>query len=62
MVSTVFDGPSDETWTHDLLTPSQARYQLRHTRILFCYAKYINTLFIDFQEFCSDFRQVGELV
>ena len=33
MVSTVFDGPSDETWTHDLLTPSQARYQLRHTRI-----------------------------
>ena len=32
MVSTVFDGPSDETWTHDLLTPSQARYQLRHTR------------------------------
>ena len=33
MVSTVFDGPSDETWTHDLLTPSQARYQLRHTRL-----------------------------
>ena len=29
----VLFGPSDETWTHDLLTPSQARYQLRHTRI-----------------------------
>ena len=26
-------GPSGETWTHGLLTPSQARYQLRHTRI-----------------------------
>ena len=36
MVSTVFDGPSDETWTHDLLTPSQARYQLRHTRLVYC--------------------------
>ena len=28
-----FTGPSGETWTHGLLTPSQARYQLRHTRI-----------------------------
>ena len=27
-------GPSGETWTHGLLTPSQARYQLRHTRML----------------------------
>ena len=25
-------GPSDRTWTCGLLTPSQARYQLRHTR------------------------------
>ena len=26
-------GPSGETWTHDPLTPSQVRYQLRYTRI-----------------------------
>ena len=26
-------GPSDRTWTCGLLTPSQARYQLRYTRI-----------------------------
>ena len=26
-------GPSGGTWTHGLLTPSQARYQLRHTRL-----------------------------
>ena len=26
------DGPSGETWTHDPLTPSQVRYQLRYTR------------------------------
>ena len=28
-----FTGPSGETWTHDPLTPSQVRYQLRYTRI-----------------------------
>ena len=28
-----FPGPSGETWTHDPLTPSQVRYQLRYTRI-----------------------------
>ena len=28
-------GPSGETWTHDPLTPSQVRYQLRYTRIAF---------------------------
>ena len=31
----LFTGPSGETWTHDPLTPSQVRYQLRYTR-LFC--------------------------
>ena len=32
-VSGLLIGPSGETWTHDPLTPSQVRYQLRYTRI-----------------------------
>ena len=31
--NSVLFGPSGETWTHDPLTPSQVRYQLRYTRI-----------------------------
>ena len=31
-----FTGPSGETWTHDPLTPSQVRYQLRYTRMFYC--------------------------
>ena len=44
-------GPSGETWTHGLLTPSQARYQLRHTRK--CAARsqlsYNSILFLEMQ-------------
>ena len=32
-VSGFSTGPSGETWTHDPLTPSQVRYQLRYTRL-----------------------------
>ena len=34
------DGTSGETWTHDPLTPSQVRYQLRYTRIFVCAVPY----------------------
>ena len=53
----LFIGPSGETWTHGLLTPSQARYQLRHTRIKYsCNAVYFSTVSNKIQEeikFCQ---------
>ena len=37
IVFVTFYGPSSATWTHGLLVPNQARYQLRYTRIFNCY-------------------------
>ena len=50
----LFTGPSGETWTHDPLTPSQVRYQLRYTRIAFLsrsQLSYNSTVFCRMQAF-----------
>ena len=50
-------GPSGETWTHGLLTPSQARYQLRHTRIFL-----IKIILTHFILFCNTFSKFYYLI
>ena len=58
-----FTGPSGETWTHGLLTPSQARSQLRHTRIakgiisqFFCFCNSFFEYFWFSVGFCAYFK------